>query len=576
MRFFSIGSWTAKSRHNRLADIQRANRIDWMCGDIFHRAAFRRTENGQPHYAETFFKKRVAETHDALVEEIRTDGGENRDFAGVSHLLVTLCGQLSHYTALGEAGRLRSYVDARLASNIVRRIVEAAIADSDIPDLTPLRLVTRLSETVPQLRSLQLLRGRLELDAGDHDAAVETANAALRLNAVCPDSQRLLFDALRAKRRIEPAATHPDISLADLSDRFCMKPFTTLVTGYAGKSFLCDCPAYLPFESGNALEGENADELWNSAAAREIRRSILDGDFSYCSRTLCGPLKQGLLPKRDEIKNAFLRDIIDNRRVKLASGPKSIQLSHDQSCNLACPSCRNEILTLKSSEQEPYDRSLNSVMLPLLERTNGTVMISGGGDPFASKFYRSVLESLNRERFPNLMIAILTNGLLLTPKQWHAISQAHPMIGSIQISVDAARPETYADVRRPGRFDRLLPNLEFLAERRKAGDFPFLGLCFVVQKKNYREMPEFVELGKRLGVDMIWFQRIVNFGSFLSEEILEADVALDTHPEHLEYLDILNHELMSDPIVKLYGEYVVDRSIEPTQEAVPGSYLSAQ
>jgi pyruvate-formate lyase-activating enzyme len=555
-------------------DPERGDRSAFMVGSIFSDERFNRSVDAEPHYLETFFRDRISEACDALVTAIR-DGGPDlplERFTAASHLLTSLCGQLSHHGALGERGRLRSYVDAGLSADVVRRIAEVAIEEAGVYGVTMLELITRLSNAAPSLRDIQLLLGRLLLQAGDHNEAIEAANVALRLNAVCPDSQRLLFDALTAKRRVEPKADHPDISMADVSDRFCLKPFTSLVTGYAGKSFLCDCPAYLPFESGNALEGRSANDLWNSPAAQEIRRSILDGDFSYCSRTLCGLLKEDLLPRRDDVTDPVLRDIIDNHTVYLDHGPQNVQLSHDQSCNLACPSCRNEIMTLKSSEQEPYNRSLNTVMLPMLESVRGTVMVSGGGDPFASKFYRSVLESLNERRFPDLRVAILTNGLLLTPKQWDALKPAHPMIGSIHVSVDAARPDTYADVRRPGNFARLLPNLEFLAERRKQGDF-HLGLCFVVQRKNYAEMPEFVALGQRLGVDMIWFQRIVNFGSFTSQEIMDADVALATHPEHERFKEVLRHPLMSDPIVNLFGDFVAKASISPTEFATQQSEL---
>jgi MoaA/NifB/PqqE/SkfB family radical SAM enzyme len=130
------------------------------------------------------------------------------------------------------------------------------------------------------------------------------------------------------------------------------------------------------------------------------------------------------------------------------------------------------------------------------------------------------------------------------------------MLESVLVSVDAARPETYAIVRRPGRFDRLMPNLEFLARKRAEGAFPTFGLCFVVQKLNYREMPEFVELGQRLGVDRIWFQRIVNFGAFTPEETRAVDVASPDHPEHAEFLKILEHPAMRHRSVSLFSDFL--------------------
>jgi hypothetical protein len=36
----------------------------------------------------------------------------------------------------------------------------------------------------------------------------------------------------------------------------------------------------------------------------------------------------------------------------------------------------------------------------------------------------------------------------------------------------------------------------------------------VVQQKNFREMPEFVRLGQRIGVDTVYFSQLVNWGTF--------------------------------------------------------------
>ncbi|MEL6504616.1 MAG: radical SAM protein [Pseudomonadota bacterium] len=467
---------------------------------------------------------------------------------------------------------LRSYVDCGFAAEVLHKIAlhEPAKPFFSAPFMqgepgTPpseaeaRSLYTALIEEDANLRSALLALGKSALDEGDVETAQDCANRSLHINAVCPDSQSLLFDTLKAKASAGEKVPETDLAMGDLSQKFCSRPFTTLVTGFSGGSFLCDCPAYLPFPSGNVLEDQNADDIWNSEKAQEIRRSILDGDFSYCSRSLCGLIKEDLLPNKDEVTDTYLRDIIDNHRVELPRGPKTVQLSHDQSCNLACPSCRTEIMTLKGSEQEPYMTSLDRVLLPLLEKTRGVVMVSGGGDPFGSKFYRSVLSSLNPDRFKDLNISILTNGLLLTPKQWSQFEDAHPMVNALLVSVDAAREETYADVRRPGNLNKLIKNLEFLSEKRKSGALKYFGLCFVVQQKNFREMPEFVALGKRLGVDAIWFQRIVNFGSFTSDEIKEADVAFSDHPDHAEFQTILKHPDLKDPIVQIFGEFLDNR-----------------
>jgi molybdenum cofactor biosynthesis enzyme MoaA len=403
---------------------------------------------------------------------------------------------------------------------------------------------------------LLLIQGQELLRKKDFEGAAAIARRSLMIQAVCIDTQRLLYDALKGRQPIGVKTIPADISLEDLSDRFCSRPFTTVVSGSEGRTFLCDCPAYLPTATGNLLYSKNAEEVWNSPVAQEIRRSVLDGDFSYCSRTLCGLLKEGRLEKKSEITDPQIREVINKRQTKLGFGPRTVQLSHDPSCNLACPSCRSEIITLKGSELATYEAARDRVVMPLLARTKGHVMVSGGGDPFASKHYRSILSTINSEKFSDLNISILTNALVLTPKQWDEFRGAHPLIKSLLVSVDAARPETYFDVRRPGRFERLLPNLEFLSERRRNGDFGLFGLCFVVQEKNFREMPEFVDLGRKLGVDLIWFQRLVNFGTFDEQGLRDADVGDPNHPHHAEFQSILADQRMRDPSVHLFTDFL--------------------
>jgi molybdenum cofactor biosynthesis enzyme MoaA len=404
--------------------------------------------------------------------------------------------------------------------------------------------------------ALLLIQGRACLKRGDFAGAAAFARHALMIQAVCIDSQKLLFDTLTAARQHGDTTKPSDISIENLKGRFCSRPFTTLVSGSEGRTFICDCPAYVPIATGNLLYSEGAEDVWNSPVAQEIRRSVLDGDYSYCSRTLCGLIKEDLLPRNEDITDPALRDVIDNHLTKLEAGPSTVQLSHDPSCNLACPSCRSEIITLKNTELGTYEAARDRVVMPLLARTKGTVMLSGGGDPFASKHYRSILAGLNAETDKDLTIALLTNALVLTPKQWDEFKGAHPLIRSILVSVDAARPETYAYVRRPGNFTRLMPNLEFLAEQRRAGAFGLFGLCFVVQERNFREMPEFVELGKKLGVDAIWFQRLVNFGTFDEQGLRDADVGDPNHAHHEEFTQILQDPRLKDPSVHLFTAFL--------------------
>jgi hypothetical protein len=201
--------------------------------------------------------------------------------------------------------------------------------------------------------------------------------------------------------------------LADLKGRFCPRPFEVLVSGQStrwneatnlteqvmGSSYLCDCAAWLPFVAGNVVEADSPDAVWNSDEAQEIRRSVLDGDYSYCSRTMCLAIVNDALPRSEEITSPRLRRIIEHHETVLEDGPRLIALGHDSSCNLACPSCRVGIVMADKGQNERLDRARERVILPLLRDRRVGLHLTSWGDPFASRHYRSILEALREPEF---------------------------------------------------------------------------------------------------------------------------------------------------------------------------------
>ena len=75
---------------------------------------------------------------------------------------------------------------------------------------------------------------------------------------------------------------------------------------------------------------------------------------------------------------------------------------------------------------------------------------------------------------------------------------------------------------------------------------------FVVQKKNYIEMPDFVLWGEELGCDEVFFTKILNWGTYSDEEF--ADVSMmekDGVTPKAELLAIMNNPVMQSSIVDM-------------------------
>jgi wyosine [tRNA(Phe)-imidazoG37] synthetase (radical SAM superfamily) len=125
------------------------------------------------------------------------------------------------------------------------------------------------------------------------------------------------------------------------------------------------------------------------------------------------------------------------------------------------------------------------------------------------------------------------------------------MIDILSVSIDAARADTYERLRRPAKWSILMKNLELMADMRRSGSIRRFQVNFVVQEENYREIPEFVELGTRMGVDGIWFQRLTNYGAYTEAAFARADITSPSHPQHTELLKILRSHGMSHPAIDI-------------------------
>src|SRR6266566_2352995 len=481
------------------------------------------------------------------LNEWRADDGKGRELA---ESLLNVCTRIDDGTVWHKDSKLRSYVDVSIQVKALRIFVDCLSAKSGVSaSIDSLRLTALLLDHFPDSRVALLVHADILLESGEVDSAIDTIQRALRIQAVCPSAQQLLFRAYQAKR--DKGSTDDALKVLDydLKDKFCLAPFKILSTGWKGSAHACACPAWVPFPIENVLTAESADAVWNSDAAVEIRRSILDGDFSYCSRTLCSFITAQKLPRKDEIEDPILRGYIDHHTTTLPESASLVELNYDTTCNLACPSCRTEILVAKADEQDAYSRAKDRVILPLLKRA-GSSYISGGGEAFASKHCRSILAGLNQREYPGLRLHLITNGQLLTPQTWNAFPDLAEVVGILSVSIDAARAESYEKLRRPGKWSTLMSNLEFIAGMRRSGQIRKFWINFVVQKENFREMLDFVELGARLGVDKIWFQRVTNYGAYDEATFADVDVTSPEHPEHAELLAILRNPLLGGPLIQ--------------------------
>jgi hypothetical protein len=311
-------------------------------------------------------------------------------------------------------------------------------------------------------------------------------------------------------------------------------------------------------------------DVWNSKKAQDIRGAILDGSFSYCLEKTCGMLQDKLLPKRNRVTDAYHRDIIDRNLTVLPKGPAEIVMNYDRSCNLVCPTCRVDKVTISGEQKKTAAKVQNWAAGEHLKDAY-RLHITGSGDALGSSLFHSFLREFDPQLFPHLRISLGTNAVLLTPHTWDRI--CNEVIDMVVASCDAATPETYT-LNRGADFAVLVENLRFIGRLRTAGKLQHFVMNFVVQKNNYAEMREFVELGQSVNADVVMFQQITNWGTFDDAEFRRRAVHHSSHPEHARFLSVLQDPIFNLPIVNMFNLSAVRSQVVKAMPVIENQAIS--
>jgi len=325
--------------------------------------------------------------------------------------------------------------------------------------------------------------------------------------------------------------------------RFCSKPFKRAQIARSGLVFFC-CQNWLPVPIGNCFT-KTFEEIWNSSVARKIRMTVLDGSLAMCKPELCPAMVSGLVENPRERRG--YRRIIRGKTTELRKGPEQISLNYDFTCDLKCPSCRNHIEVLPEERKNHLILFQKELLESEVFRQVRRLTVSGAGEALASDVFLDLFARISRRRFPKLRITLRSNGLLLTREKWRELANIQYAVDTISVSLDAATEATYERLRQKGVFPTILKNLT---------DFSFpsskqsLKLNFVVQEANFREMPAFVQLARRLGATTVAFTRLLHTDAIPENTFNAMAIHLPTHPRHRELLAILGNPIFSDPIVQ--------------------------
>jgi len=162
------------------------------------------------------------------------------------------------------------------------------------------------------------------------------------------------------------------------------------------------------------------------------------------------------------------------------------------------------------------------------------VHLNGVGEPMMSKPFWEVIDRLKGKKRP--LIEFNTNGLLMTEENVARLLQA-PIFG-ILVSLDAATPETYQDIR-GGNFATAVAGIERLVANAKRNTH--IVMTFVLMKRNIQEAGAYVELASRLGIKTVSFHH-------LTDTAIPADKWVVIKPNGWKFV-YTEERLSGDPVL---------------------------
>jgi len=320
--------------------------------------------------------------------------------------------------------------------------------------------------------------------------------------------------------------------LSGSQGKVCARPFHTVSIFPNGYCITC-CPAYINnYAIGNVLNQSFAD-AWNSVNAKNLRKSLLREDYSFCDLNTC---IQTELTEKSQIYEYF-KD--ENQTVKM---PDTIYMGWDYDCNVACITCRNNII----KNDEKSLEALHAIEAPILEacKTAKLFYTSGNGDPFGSVYAKNLIKKV-AEINPEIKFYIHTNGILCTEKMCEEL-KIKDRIQNVIFSIHASCKETYDKIVRYGNFDRVLENLEWISELKRKGQVKTFIMAFVVHKLNYKDMPDFVRLAERFDAkaSFRYYRQWANNTEYKYEDMAVFE---KQHKEYPQFISILQDKIFDSP-----------------------------
>ena len=174
--------------------------------------------------------------------------------------------------------------------------------------------------------------------------------------------------------------------------------------------------------------------------------------------------------------------------------PISVEMHLTDNCNLACPWCTDRDLLGNGAK---LSKEVVFSLLREFAKMGTGVTLEGGGEPTIHPDFREIVEyGYNND----VALGLITNGTV-------DLSDVINRFRWVRISLDASTKEEYILEKGRDFMDRVLANIEKYKDIRNAKNC-YLGIGYVITKRNYSHIDDIVTKLDNLGVDYIYLRPV--------------------------------------------------------------------
>lgn len=277
---------------------------------------------------------------------------------------------------------------------------------------------------------------------------------------------------------------------------------------------------------------------------------------------------------------SHLEKIIKNRKLnlqeqfsqyeRLESMPLHVAVPTGDRCNLRCVFCTDRKASASWYTDQTFEEFQRFVE-PIDKAS--LVQLYGWGEPFVNRAYSEIFEYVT-SNFGGARIYISTNGVLLSADRIERIVAYGKCW--INVSLNAATPETYAAISGYDQFNRVVGNIRKLIQAQEEQNKTDLviSLSFTATRVNIHEFPQFIELSDDLGIRYVFLQDL----NILEQSHVQLYLGEEEELARATFIAAANSALQRgiylDSFMHLPGEYFQQDRTECASYALPRDCLS--